>query len=746
MLTGSRCFRNRAIALAMLPGFASTSLAQAELPDTTAATDAPLDEVIITATRTDRKVDSAPASATVLSQAILETRTFDSVDEALNYEAGVYDGRMRGTSSTSHTLVMLNGMPLNSGWYGGIRWENIAMENVERIEIVRGPGSALYGGNAMGGTINIITKLPQDFEASLKVRAGSDSNLRYGGSIGDNWGGRFAVRLGAEYDVETVGRSIDYVFRPVSSGAGTLTGGEFSLNRTGSPYWIVGDKGERNESQWNVNLAASYELSDEGRIRLEAQEGYADYANGRPNSYVVDAGGNPAYSGSVNAGAGLRATITPNLFLSGEGVDLNSAYMLTYSGQLGAVGLISKFGYQNEDKWYTSVTGSGNYDTAAGNVREFDTDTYFIDLQGNIDVGGFNTLTAGLYFRKNTFDQGQYNLRYYRDENSKIGGKTELTQGTDDYYAVYLQDEISFGQGLTAYVGGRYDTWKAYDGLSGATSAPIALADTHNSAFSPSASLVWEISRDTVLRAAIAKAFSAPTLYDLYRTYQSGSTLILGNPALQSETLLNYEMGVVQYLFDRRLRIGLTGYQMDYEDLVYGTRYDDSDDIDGNPNTTEVSTNANAGKARNRGYEITVDVKPAEWLNLWANYTRNHTRILRNALAPETVGKQFTYSPERTASAGVNVSHEWLIASLNGNYTGRIYRNADNSDVVNGVYQTETIGWLWDLKLTAEMSIKRFGMQNTAISLSIKNLLDKEYFDYYIGQPRSYYGELSLKF
>lgn len=744
MLTGGRR-PHRMVSWMMLIG-ASISLAPGRTRADATAADELADEVIVTATRTDIKMDLAPASATVLSQAILDTRTFDSIDEALNYEAGVYDGRMRGTSSTSHTLVMLNGMPLNSGWYGGIRWENIAMENVERIEIVRGPGSALYGGNAMGGTINIITKLPQDFEANLKVRAGSDDNLRYGGSIGDKWGERLAVRLGAEYDVEMVGRPIDYVFRPVTSGSGTLTGGESSLNRTGSPYWIVGDKGERNESQWNVNVAVSYELSDAGTIRLEAQEGYADYANGRPNSYVVDASGNLAYSGSVNAGAGLRATITPNLFLNGEGVDRNSAYMLTYSDQLGAVGLISKFGYQNEDKWYTSVTGSGDYDTAAGNVREFDTDTYFVDLQGNIDVGGFNTLTAGLYFRKNTFDQGQYNIRYYRDENSKIGGKTELTQGTDDYYAVYLQDEISFGHGLTAYVGGRYDTWKAHDGLSGATSAPIVLADTKNSAFSPSASLVWEISNDTVLRAAVAKAFSAPTLYDLYRTYQSGSTLILGNPDLKSETLINYELGGVQYLFDRRVRFGLTGYQMDYDDLVYGTRYDDVNDIDNNPNTTEVSTNANAGKARNRGYEITLDFKPAEWLNLWANYARNHTKILSNTLAPEAVGKEFTYSPERTANAGMNMSHDWFSASLNGNYTGRIYRTADNSDVVNDVYQTETIGWLWDFKLTADVPLKKFGMQSVTVSLSVKNLLDKEYFDYYIGQSRSYYGELSVKF
>ncbi len=73
----------------------------------------------------------------------------------------MYGGRVRGTSSTSHTLIMLNGMPLNSGWYGGVNWQNMSMENIDRVEIVRGPASALYGGNAMGGAINVITVLPE---------------------------------------------------------------------------------------------------------------------------------------------------------------------------------------------------------------------------------------------------------------------------------------------------------------------------------------------------------------------------------------------------------------------------------------------------------------------------------------------------------------------------------------------------------------------------------------------------------
>ena len=253
-------------------------------------------EVVVSATRTERAVDLVPSDVTVVTAATLETRTFDRLDEALNAEAGMYGGRVRGTSSTSHTLIMLNGMPLNSGWYGGVNWQNVSMENVDRIEIVRGPASALYGGNAMGGAINIITVLPEQFEANLQTRVGSDDYASYRASAGDKYFGRLAVRLGAEYDNDLVGRPIDYVFRPVTSGAGALTGGESSLNRQGRDYWIVGDKGEQHQRQWSANFAAAYDLSDTGRMRLDWQNGYAKYYNGAPNSYVLDASGQAAFA------------------------------------------------------------------------------------------------------------------------------------------------------------------------------------------------------------------------------------------------------------------------------------------------------------------------------------------------------------------------------------------------------------------------------------------------------------------
>lgn len=703
-------------------------------------------EVVVSATRTERSVDLVPSDVTVVSAEKLQTRTFDRIDEALNAEAGMYGGRVRGTSSISHTLIMLNGMPLNSGWYGGVNWQNVSMENIDRIEIVRGPASALYGGNAMGGAINVITVLPDSFEAKLQTRVGSDDYATYRASVGDKYFGRLAVRVGAEYDNDLIGRPLDYVFRPVATGNGTLTGGESSLNRQGRDYWIVGDKGEQHQQQWSANLAAAYDLSDSGRLRLDWQNGYAKYYNGAPSSYVLDSSGQAAFSGNVTTGTNRRVTIDPSLFLAGNGMDDNSATMLTYTDNIASVDVVAKVGYQHENKWYTTVNAnSGNYLTATGNVREFDTGTSFADLQGTKALGRL-TLTGGFSAKRNSFDQDQYNVASYRDDRTKTGGVTELTQGSDRYYAAYLQGELALTDSVKAYLGGRYDKWSAGNGLSGPAAAPLKLADADDSAFSPGASLVWELSEATVLHASVAKAFSPPNIYDRYRTFVSGTTLFLSNPDLRSESLVNNEIGIVQYARDKRVRFAATGFLMRYRNLVYSNSFDDTNNVDGNALTTLITQSANAGRARNRGFELTVNAKVTGWLDVWGNYAENHTEITRNELAPATVGKQFTYSPDRGASVGADASYRWMRASIFTTYTGHIFRTADNSDRTWGVYQSDSVRWVTDLKLSAVLPATVIGAQSTTLSLSVRNLFNRDYFEYTIGRPRSYYFDVGLKF
>ena len=687
-----------------------------------------LEEMVVTATRTETDVDSAPASVTVISKDDMSFRDIHTIDDALKYEGGIYNGKLRGMPSGNHTLIMLNGLPLNSGWFGGIRWENIATENVERIEIIRGPSSALYGGNAMGGVINIITSEPKKFEAKGKVGYGSDNTVRYSFHIGDRFTDKLSLRLGYESE-ETDGYSTQLIQRSIKSGSGTLTGGYEMFSRSGKRKWVVGDAGDRNQKRWNVNFNSVYDLTDTGSLVFDFQMGHREYSYDYPHTYLQDASGNPAFTGSVDAGNGEGATVSSSNYIkSGIRETETPSYMLTYRELFGSVSFTGKVGYYHEDMWYTSpkARGSDNRDNAPGIVREFDTDTWFSDLQITVPVADTHLLTSGFYFRYDDFDQGEFNLAYYRDEHSKTSSKTVMTQGKDIFYAVYLQDEWQIMDELTLFAGARFDYWEASNGKSGSVGNEKKLVSRDDSAISPKISVVWKPVVNTVIKGSVGKAFRAPTLYDLYRTYGSPSRMIYSNPDLEPETLWNYEIGVDQYLFNRALKLSATCFHTDIKDLIY--TYDIGDD----------SHKDNVGDARINGIELGVSARPFDWLNLWSNYTYNDSKIKKQDHDPEMEGKKITGMPVRTINLGTEISYKWIAASLMGRYTGRIYKQRYNNGI-DDVYGANSRCWLWESKLTVSP------WEHAQLSFSVENLFDKEYFDYYVGRERSYFVEMSLK-
>ncbi|MDO9547592.1 MAG: TonB-dependent receptor, partial [Candidatus Marinimicrobia bacterium] len=140
-------------------------------------------EIVVTgARRTMRKIDS-PVTIATISAEDLAFRNPATVEDILPYESGVQmlDGQisMRGSSgyargAGSRVVVLVDGFPAMSFDTGTIYWDAVPAQNIERIEILKGPGSALYGSSAMGGVINIITK-PLD--------PGSQTNVSFGGGI-----------------------------------------------------------------------------------------------------------------------------------------------------------------------------------------------------------------------------------------------------------------------------------------------------------------------------------------------------------------------------------------------------------------------------------------------------------------------------------------------------------------------------------------------------------------------------------
>ena len=164
--------RNLALAVALAAlGAAWTvpAAAQESAADEHASPDEhTLGETVVTATRIAEPRMKIPANVTVITAKDLEKRHAFSLRDALTREAGIYvaptadvkDGVMLRGFSGADILVMYNGQMLNTAFDGGVNWDSIPLTNIDRIEIVRGAGSSLYGGHAVAGVINIITKKP----------------------------------------------------------------------------------------------------------------------------------------------------------------------------------------------------------------------------------------------------------------------------------------------------------------------------------------------------------------------------------------------------------------------------------------------------------------------------------------------------------------------------------------------------------------------------------------------------------
>ena len=228
-------------------------------PVSLAANSEPLEETVVTATRTPEPVSSLTASVIVITRQDIERSLALDIGNLLAQYAGLEVARnggpgqaaslfMRGTNS-DHTLVMIDGVRINPGTIGGAAIHNIAPETVERVEIVKGPRSSLWGSDAIGGVVNIFTRAATAQGVGLSLAGG-----RYGNrSVQLDGGMRFADR-----------GSIGFALGQIDS--------------DGFPPLLSSneDRGFRNRS---VNLSGQYRATDQVTLSAHAwrAEGTSDY-------------------------------------------------------------------------------------------------------------------------------------------------------------------------------------------------------------------------------------------------------------------------------------------------------------------------------------------------------------------------------------------------------------------------------------------------------------------------------------
>ncbi|MFH1394560.1 MAG: TonB-dependent receptor plug domain-containing protein, partial [Candidatus Omnitrophota bacterium] len=152
-----------------------------------------LDPIVVTSSRTGEDLSEVSSAVTIISEKEIAQSRAKNVPDLLKNSEGiyVYDASGVGTAGrvnmrgfwggmSTHQLVLVDGIPQNKGKDKLVDWDLISLENIERIEILRGPASALYGDNAMAGVINIITKMPEaGAKSEVSVSSGTFNTQDY---------------------------------------------------------------------------------------------------------------------------------------------------------------------------------------------------------------------------------------------------------------------------------------------------------------------------------------------------------------------------------------------------------------------------------------------------------------------------------------------------------------------------------------------------------------------------------------
>ncbi len=682
----------------------------------------------------------SPSPVSVVLREEIEAKGAQTADQALNALPGVYNRRGKGLMDTSsaltlrgipdqkRTLVLFDGVPMNDAYTGSVAYGGLQPEDIERVEVARGPFSGLYGGGAMGGVVNFVPRRPLKREITLKAGYGGplgpspamEEMTKTYLSYGDKVGPAFSF-LGSFGFKATDGYPSDLNVQSAAPAAG-LTGWESTTSNTGAARYIIGDKGDNAWKELSGSLRGWYDITDNDKLSFSFSRVAYDYFYGDPRTYLRDAAGAEVWT---------YGTVKEGTFLGGDGGRRQTSFSSVYERQAGDLGLRLSFGLIDTDRsWYITPTASAAT-RGGGPGKIADTPALSHNSEARVTLPPLlpsNSLTAGVSWSFSRAGTEERSLANWLLPDER-GALTYMSSGKNADLGVYLQDEIALRRNLTAWLSLRADRWRTYDGRAdqpGTAGYPRSYAARSDSALSPKASLAWRPSAKTTLRTSAGRSFRAPTVYELYRTWTSGSVTYSGNPDLRPETVVAWDAGVDQRLW-WGAKVGAVYFENRMKDLIY--RYASGSD----------RLYANAGRAFGKGWELEAEQLFEGGNRVFANLTLNDAHIRENSANPAGAGKRLTYLPDKLWSAGGDLKAGRFTLSASGRYVGKRYTTDANTDTVDGVFGSRGPYFTADARVAYKFS------EAASLSLLSQNVFDREYYDYYLAPGRSWFAELTWR-
>ena len=478
-----------------------------------------LPEIVVTATKTPETRKNIPNAVIIMDETDIATSAANTIGELLANEPGIdlrtygnYGGasqeiQFRGMGGDA-TQVFVNGVNVNSPSLGVADVARIPLNNIERIEVVKGAGSLLYGSGAMGGTVNIITKRPKRDKMDLKATAGYGSQDTYQLSAEQ---GMFLTENFGYY--LTTGRKETDGFRDNSD----LTHNDASLK-------LIYNKGDILD----VSFYCDYIDRKYGRPGVETPSGTQNFYAKGVQVYGKDAASTLDKGGDKDGHVVFQVKSDPLKWL---GMNFKSDYthMENYNFM------------RYYDSWTGGVPG-----------QEMWTINEVTGVEGNLDLKPFDeaNILIGMEYKGYDWKNKSVGL----DDN---GSKQDDTRSTTKAH-IYTKGAYAEAQ----YRPSKY--LKALAGLRHEDHSVFGYEDI------PRFGLVFNPLKDTALKFSRGKHFKAPTPNDLFWPHEDWGWGMgtEGNPDLKPETGWHTDAAAEQTLLNKKIFITLSYFKWDIDNKI----------------------------------------------------------------------------------------------------------------------------------------------------------------------------------
>ena len=529
-----------------------------------------LSSVVTTATRTPTVASLVATTVNVLSPHEIETSPARESQDLLREIPGVELPRtsslvggtaqivsIRGVDE-GRTAVLFDGFPINDAWGEWIDWGRVPKGMLDRVEVIEGGTSSLYGNGAMGGVISFFSRPLAPGAANMMIEGGS-RDLRHGFlSAGVPVYGALTANVSGDYQ-EGGGYTL---INPAQRGAVDVPSGIIQrnaytrLNYAPSTTFSAFFTGHKFGDNRNIGTPLGYASRDQGDVDLG-----------------VDVGSYPGGLFSVRAWDGKQDEHQRSTAIRAGGriAEDSSVVANIPSHDWGASAIWTRTNWMR----LASLSLGGD----------------FRHMQGNFDEVDFNT--AGCPAAATC---GQI-------------ARTILSGGDQSLSGLFAQAIAAPWTPLRIELSGRVDQWNNDNGKSiDAAAGPQNYPDRSKTAFSPRIGARYQLLSNLSFHGAVYKAFRAPNLAELYRKQISATSTTIPNPDLAAETALGREAGI-DFQPVTWLQMKGTWYVADYRDFNVPTTIPNASNSQC-PAAGQCRQRLNVSQSRSQGGEAYVAVRP----------------------------------------------------------------------------------------------------------------------------------------